>query len=126
VNRIAARPQKKPGVIGPAPQPVALSFQDISVGQGGLAVKIGVSEERFQALSEELGVTHGALRNFFKILEENQVALDDLDHTLREIAGRYNELLQQLLWRQIMRSVRMTVYGLHDPGRGESTLQRVC
>jgi len=39
-----------------------------------------------------------ALRNFFKILEEKQkqVASDDLDHTLREIAKRYLDLRQQL------------------------------
>jgi tetratricopeptide (TPR) repeat protein len=77
-------------------QPIALTFQDISVGEGGLAVKIGISAERFQMLSEELGVTHAALRNFFKILSENQVAPEDLDHTLREIANRYNDLRQQL------------------------------
>lgn len=41
-------------------------------------------------------MTHGALRDFFKILEEKQVAPEDLDHRLREIAKHYKELQQQL------------------------------
>ncbi len=56
----------------------------------------GVSEERFQALSEELGVTKGALTSFFKILEQKQVPLTDLDSTLRDIAKRYKELQDKL------------------------------
>src|ERR1700694_5560566 len=61
---------------------------------GHVSVTIGISEEQ---LVEELGVTRGALKNFFKILEQERVALEDLDHTLREIAKRYNELREQLL-----------------------------
>jgi hypothetical protein len=56
----------------------------------------GVSEERFQTLSEELGVTKSALTSFFKILEQKHVPLTDLDSTLREIAQRYKELQVQL------------------------------
>jgi len=56
--------------------------------------KYGIPEERFQKLSEELGVTKVAIRNFFKILEEKQVQPDDLDSTLREIAKRYKALLE--------------------------------
>ena len=53
----------------------------------------GLTEEK---LMEELGVTRSALRNFFKILEQERVPFDDLDKKLREIAGQYTELLQRL------------------------------
>ena len=36
----------------------------------------GLTEEK---LMEELGVTRSALRNFFKILEQERVPFDDLD-----------------------------------------------
>jgi tetratricopeptide (TPR) repeat protein len=41
-------------------------------------------------------VTHGALRKFLQDIEEKQVAPEDLDHTLREIAKHYNDLHQKL------------------------------
>jgi DNA-binding FadR family transcriptional regulator len=42
---------------------------------GHVSVTIGISEEQ---LVEELGVTRGALKNFFKILEQKRVALGKL------------------------------------------------
>ena len=56
----------------------------------------GVSTKEFQRLAEELGITKAALNTFLKILEEKQVPLEDLDHTLRKIAQRYNELKKEL------------------------------
>jgi len=56
----------------------------------------GIPPDRFQQLSEELGVTKAALRNFFKITEKKQVPLDDLDKTLREIAKHYKELMAKV------------------------------
>jgi tetratricopeptide (TPR) repeat protein len=56
----------------------------------------GVSEERFQTLSEEYGVTKSAITSFFKILEQKQVPLTDLDSKLRDIAQRYKDLQAQL------------------------------
>lgn len=47
-------------------------------------------------LSERLGVQKSALRNFFKILERDNVAIDDLDQTLREIAKRHLALIVEI------------------------------
>ncbi|MEG3617014.1 tetratricopeptide repeat protein [Magnetovibrio sp. PR-2] len=47
-------------------------------------------------LAKELGVTEAALRNFFKILEEDHVGPDELDAKLREIAGRHKDLLTRV------------------------------
>lgn len=49
----------------------------------------GISAEEFKALSEELGITQNALRNFLKILDEQVVPYQNYDHTLRLIAERY-------------------------------------
>ena len=56
----------------------------------------GISEERHERLAEELGVTRSALRSFFKILEQQQVPPEDLDHTLRQIATSYKDLHAKL------------------------------
>jgi tetratricopeptide (TPR) repeat protein len=56
----------------------------------------GVSTKEFQRLAEELGITKAALNTFLKILEEKHVPPEDLDHTLRRIAQRYNELKKEL------------------------------
>ncbi|GAK50704.1 tetratricopeptide TPR_2 [Candidatus Moduliflexus flocculans] len=56
----------------------------------------GISDETFQNLAKELGVRDIALKSFFKILEQQQVPIEDLDQTLREIAKRYKELLAQV------------------------------
>ncbi len=61
--------------------------------QGNVTILYGLSEER---LIEELGVTRGALKNFFKILEQERVPPEDLDKKLREIATSYKELRRQL------------------------------
>jgi hypothetical protein len=53
----------------------------------------GISEEKYQRLTEELGVTRSALKSFFKILEQQQVPPEDLDHTLRQIATSYKAKL---------------------------------
>jgi len=46
--------------------------------------------------AKELGVTEAALRNFFKILQENHVGADELDAKLREIAQRHKDLLERV------------------------------
>jgi tetratricopeptide (TPR) repeat protein len=56
----------------------------------------GISEERHERLAAELGVTRSALTSFFKILEQQQVPPEDLDHTLRQIATSYKELHARL------------------------------
>ena len=56
----------------------------------------GISEDTFQKLTEELGVTKAALNSFFKILEQRAVPPEDLDNTLRTIAERYKALDQKL------------------------------
>ena len=68
----------------------------VHTGSGSVYVTEGIPPNKFQRLAEELGITKAALKSFFKILEEKQVSREDLDHTLREIAQRYNDLKQEL------------------------------
>jgi hypothetical protein len=91
--------------------PALMSVEEITVGDNGtvqienvgnvgnierIIQNYGVSDDRFQAISEELGVTKSALKSFFKILEEQSVPLEDLDSTLRQIAERYKDLQTKL------------------------------
>ncbi len=55
----------------------------------------GISQERFEALRDKYEVTDSALRNFFNILEQDNVPPGELDAKLREIAERHKHLLQQ-------------------------------
>ena len=82
-----------------------IASRDISVGPGGIVAGgnvteqhyyEGISEAKYQSLSEEFGVTKAAIKSFFKILEQKQVAPEDLDSTLREIARRYKALDKKL------------------------------
>jgi tetratricopeptide (TPR) repeat protein len=66
----------------------------IHTGKGD--VYTGISPERFQALSEELGITRAALKNFFKILQLRHVPAEEYDSTLRKIAKTYKELGERL------------------------------
>jgi tetratricopeptide (TPR) repeat protein len=72
---------------------------DVNIG-GNVSTHItdihGVSEEKFQQLSEELGVTKAALKRFFKTLEHKEVPPEDIDSTLRTIAERYKDLQKKL------------------------------
>ena len=56
----------------------------------------GISTEDYKRLAEELGVTQAALGNFFKIVDQKQVAPENLDATLREIAKSYQTLRAEL------------------------------
>ncbi len=68
----------------------------INIEQGNEYNSYGISPERFGQLSEDLGVTKVALRNFFKITEKKQVPLYDLDSTLREIAKNQKKLMTKV------------------------------
>jgi tetratricopeptide (TPR) repeat protein len=59
-------------------------------------VYTGISPEKFQALSEELGVTRTALKTFFNILQHKDVSAEEYDSTLRKIAKTYKELEERL------------------------------
>ena len=56
----------------------------------------GISPEDFRKVSAELGVTQAALASFFKVLEKQKVAPEDLESTLRDFAKRYKQLEQDL------------------------------
>jgi ATP-dependent exoDNAse (exonuclease V) alpha subunit len=56
----------------------------------------GVPPKDFQRVSAKLGITEAALASFFKILEEQKVAPEDLDSTLRDFAKRYKQLEEDL------------------------------
>ena len=55
-----------------------------------------IPPQRLEELAGKLAVTESALASFFKILEQQQVPLHDLDSKLREIAAQYKELLARL------------------------------
>lgn len=88
----------------PAPSPDSSTHISVSEMHGGnlsgrdqyITTIEGISEERFQSLSEELGVTRAALKSFFKILKEKQVPREDLDSTLHQIANRHKDIEAQL------------------------------
>ncbi len=70
--------------------------QNIAQGDHAIGKQVnnyGIPPELFAQYVAELGVTDSALASFFKILEQAQVAPNDLDSKLREIAFRHKELL---------------------------------
>jgi len=56
----------------------------------------GVSLEQFAPLVEELGVTKAALKNFFNTLQQHNIAPEEYDYKLREIAEKYLGMLTNL------------------------------
>jgi hypothetical protein len=50
---------------------------------------------RYETVSRQFGVTDAALATFLRILGESNVATEDLDAKLREVAARHLTLLQQ-------------------------------
>ena len=78
-------------------EPHTLTAQGLHAGRDiHLALHQGIPPELFQRLTAELGVTKASLTSFFKILEQQSVPLEDLKATLREIATRYNTLLERV------------------------------
>jgi TolA-binding protein len=69
---------------------------NIVSGTGNVTVSYGIPPAFFAEYAGKLAVTDSALASFFKILEEQQVPLGDLDAKLREIAKQYKELLHRL------------------------------
>jgi tetratricopeptide (TPR) repeat protein len=72
-----------------------------NVGQGDHAIgkqnnNYGITPALFAEYAGKLSVTDAALASFFKILEEQQVLLHDLDSKLREIAAQHKELLARV------------------------------
>ncbi|WP_417913002.1 tetratricopeptide repeat protein, partial [Candidatus Electronema sp. TJ] len=55
-----------------------------------------IPPQRLEELAGKLAVTDSALASFFRIMEEQQVPLGDLDSKLREIATQYKELRARL------------------------------
>ena len=78
-----------------------VSGKDIRITQTGPGTLIvggvhGIPPEDFQKVSAELGITEAALASFFKILEKQKVAPEDLDSTLRDFAKRHKQLEEDL------------------------------
>jgi tetratricopeptide (TPR) repeat protein len=69
--------------------------RDVVVGGNITNIK-GIDPTEHQKLAKQLGVTEAALKSFFKILEQKEVPPEDLDSTLRTIAGRYKDLQKKL------------------------------
>jgi Flp pilus assembly protein TadD len=90
----------KPESPNPTPPNITATHGGIAAGrdvliQGDVTYQ-GISEERFQRLSEELGVTKAALSSFFKILKQKHIPPEDLDNKLGEIARNYKTLQEKL------------------------------
>ena len=56
----------------------------------------GVPFDEYKQIRDELGVTDEALASFFAIVERERVPRHELEPALKEIAGRYKELLARL------------------------------
>jgi tetratricopeptide (TPR) repeat protein len=67
----------------------------ICSGTGNVTVN-GIPPALFAEYAGKLAVTDSALASFFKILEEQQVPLSDLDSKLRKIAAQHKALLARL------------------------------
>jgi hypothetical protein len=61
--------------------------------QAGRSLPAGLLD-RYELLSREFGITEAALTNFFRILGENRVAVENLDAKLREIAAKHLALVR--------------------------------
>ena len=93
--------------------------QNVAQGDGSIGKQVnnyygGISPEIFAEYAGKLAVTESALASFFKILEEQQVPLGDLDSKLREIAGQHKELLTRL---ETVQSQDQEVRRLKDEAR---------
>jgi len=76
-------------------------FAVIQPGNGTIVINQGERKPGFDlaeygAIAKQLGVTEQALKNFFVIIEQQKVPLDDLDAKLREIAAHYKTLLSSV------------------------------
>lgn len=70
----------------------------IQTGDGTFIIKNfqGIDPEVHEALSKKYGVTESAIKSFFKILEQKDIPLEDLDSKLRESATLHKQLQAQL------------------------------
>ena len=66
------------------------------IGNGKQNNYFGISEERFQKLSEEHGATKERLNSILKVLEEHEIPPDQLDAKLRESLEGQDKLLEGL------------------------------
>jgi len=56
----------------------------------------GVKPEDYLQLAREFDITETAVKNFFKIIEQKQVPIENLDARFRQIATRHKELQSRL------------------------------
>ena len=94
-------PSKPSGGSAPSTQIIKQHVEEggtaiIQTGEGQIYITKGIPPEQFQRLSEDLGVTKAALKNFFKILEQKNVPPEEYDSTFRKIAKTYKELEKKL------------------------------
>jgi tetratricopeptide (TPR) repeat protein len=88
----------KPSEIS-SPTPVPITVGDIHSG-GDTLVGPGTIDKRTYnyfgvtdiELAKQLGVAETAVKNFFKILDQKQVSIEEWDHALRQMAEHYKEL----------------------------------
>ncbi len=76
------------------PEKPTISFGDhAQVGQmGDHNTQINITGTTDIELAKQLGVTETAIQNFFKLLQQQNVPHEELDHTLRTLAKRHKEL----------------------------------
>ncbi len=76
------------------PEKTTISIGDhAQVGQiGDHNTQVNITGTTDIELAKQLGVTETAIHNFFKLLEQQKVPREELDHTLRKLAERHKEL----------------------------------
>ena len=85
----------------------------------------------FKSLSQRFGVTDMAVANFFRILGERKVPIEDLDAKLREIAAHHLTLVRQVKSLSgedpqvaSIKKEAAAAVGVGDYGRAEALLQQ--
>jgi tetratricopeptide (TPR) repeat protein len=87
--------------------------------------------DRYEGISRQFGVTDGAVTNFFRILGEKKVAIEDLDAKLREIAAQHLMLLKQTEARAgddprvaALKTAAVAAIGTGDYARAQTLLEQ--
>ncbi|MBF0549908.1 MAG: toll/interleukin-1 receptor domain-containing protein [Deltaproteobacteria bacterium] len=70
--------------------------EQLSIVAKQMGVTGGAPLDLYKKIADKVGVTEAALGNFFEIMTQQAVPPEKLDHTLREIARRYNYLQANL------------------------------
>ena len=73
----------------------SIEIGDTKLQNNSLLYK-GIPYEEYRKVVEEYGITKSSLGNFFKILDQQECELENLDFTLRSIAKTYKQFEKKI------------------------------